>query len=159
MGRRKNLPQVARLEGNPGKRPVIDDFVEAFGEPFVPEHLCDDAQGCLEVIKRSMPPKVYSALDSFLLAAFAKAWAVHKEAAHKIAAPDFEWIVTSQRGQLQPNPWLRVLDKQALIMASLGDRLGLNPKARAGIKLPAEQPRNKFEGLLGQSGSSRSLNA
>lgn len=60
----------------------------------------------------------------------------------------------SERGNQQPNPWLRTLDKQAALLASLGDRLGLNPRARADLKLPAEKPRSKFDGLIGQSASS-----
>jgi hypothetical protein len=44
------------------------------------------------------------------------------------------------------------------MLASLGDRLGLDPKSRAGLKLPgAKQRKSKFAGLLGP-GSSRSLN-
>ncbi len=59
------------------------------GEPFIPEHLSDDARGCIETIKMSMPSNIYSVLDSFILSAFATAWALHKLAAHKINAPDF----------------------------------------------------------------------
>jgi hypothetical protein len=37
-------------------------------------------------------PNVYSALDSFILAAFGTAWAIQKRAAHEINAPGFnEW--------------------------------------------------------------------
>jgi hypothetical protein len=39
-------------------------------------------------------------------------------------------------------------------MASLGDRLGLDPKSRAALKLPnARQQRSKFEGLIGRDPS------
>jgi phage terminase small subunit len=159
-GPRKKLAALSRLDGNPGKRPVEEFGIEAQGEPFVPEHLDDDAQGCIEVIKRSMPPRVYSALDSFILAAFATAWSLHKRAVGEINKPGFVWIVKSARGGDQPNGWLRVLNSQAQLMASLGDRLGLDPKARAALKLPdAKQQRSKFAGLIGQNGSSRSLSA
>lgn len=40
---------------------------------------------------------VYSALDSFILLAFAKAWALHKRAAHEIGAPGFQWTTASKR--------------------------------------------------------------
>ena len=47
---------------------------------------------------------------------------------------------------------------QATIMASLGDRLGLDPKSRAALKLPnARQQKSKFEGLIGQTGLYRPL--
>ena len=86
MGRRKKLAEIDRLEGNPGRRLIEETGVEALGSPFIPEHLSDDARGCIDIIKRSMPSSVYSALDSFLLSAFAMAWATHKRAAHEIGA-------------------------------------------------------------------------
>lgn len=161
-GPRKKLPQLARLEGFPSKSsPPLPDFgVKAEGEVFVPDHLHEDAQACIEVIKASMPPGVYAKTDSFLLAAFGAAWALHKQAAHTISAPGFEHVVENKRtGAQQPNPWIKILNTQAEKLASLGDRLGLDPRARAGLKLPAERPRSKFDGLVGQTGSSHSLNA
>lgn len=155
-GPRKKLPQLSKLDGNPGRRPIEDFGIEAQGEPFVPEHLSDDAQGCIEVIRRSMPPKVYSALDSFLLAAFGHAWSVHKAAVLEMNQPDFQWLVATARG-VQANPWIKIVNSQAQLLASLGDRLGLDPKARAALKLPAaRQQRSKFDGLIGQTGSSPS---
>ena len=130
-------PAVVRiLEGNPGKRPIDLSGVEASGEPFIPEHLPDDARGCIEVIQKSMPPSVYSALDSFLLAAFAMAWVIHKRAAHEIGNRDFAFTVPGSTGSQVPSPWIKILNQQATILASLGDRLGLDPKSRAALKLP-----------------------
>jgi hypothetical protein len=86
----KKPAAIRRLEGNPGHRLIEDSGIEALGAPFTPEHLSDDARGCIEVIQQSMPSSVYSALDSFLLSAFGVAWALHKEASLKVAAPDFE---------------------------------------------------------------------
>lgn len=154
-GPRKKLPQLDRLDGNPGKRGELPDFgIETVGDVFIPDHLHEDAQGCIEVIKACMPPNLYARVDTFVLAAFATAWATHKQAAHTVSSPEFEWIVVSERGSQQPNPWIRILNSQAMLLASLGDRLGLNPRARADLKLPAEKPRNKFDGLIGQRGSS-----
>ena len=146
-------PAVIRaLEGNPGKRVIDASGIEGLGEPFVAEHLMDDARGCIEVIKQSMPKKVYSALDSFLLAAFGMAWAIHKMAAHKISDPSFQAVYQiNEYGALAHSPWLGVLNKQAMMMASLGDRLGLDPRSRSALKLPgARQQKSKFAGLIGQ---------
>jgi phage terminase small subunit len=150
------------LEGYPCKEAFNDVGIEALGEPFIPEHLSDDARGCIEMIMRSMPDKVYSALDSYLLAAFGTAWALHKMAAHKVNDPKFKVVhEVNGAGALAQSPWLAVLNKQAMIMASLGDRLGLNPAGRAALKLPgARQQRSQFAGLLGQTAllsSSRNL--
>ena len=57
MGRRKKLAEIDRLEGNPGRRFIEETGIEALGSPFIPEHLSDDARGCIEVIKQSMPGK------------------------------------------------------------------------------------------------------
>ena len=162
MGKRGPRPKLAalsKLDGNPGKRVIEESGIEALGEPFIPEHLSDDARGCIEVVKQSMPSSVYSALDSFILSAFATAWALHKLAAHKINDPEFEHVFTvGDGGAEMQSPWLAILNKQAALMATLGDRLGLDPKSRAALKLPgAKQKKSKFAGLLGQTGSSPSL--
>ena len=159
-GPRKKLSAIEALEGNPGKRAIEASGVEGLGEPFVAEHLMDDARGCIEVIKQSMPTKVYSALDSFHLAAFGMAWAIHKKAALEISNPEFVWVVLNSAGSQTPSPWIKILNSQAEKMASLGDRLGLDPKSRAALKLPsARQQKSKFEGLVGRRPSSPSLNA
>ena len=153
-GPRKKLPEMERLDGNPGKRAFVDPEVNALGDVFVPEHLHEDAQACIEVIRHSMPPKVYAALDSFLLSGFATAWAVHKRAAHEVSNPEFEWTVLNGAGSLAKNPWLTILSSALRDMMAAGDRLGLDPKARAALRLPAEQPASKFGGLTGRATSS-----
>lgn len=158
-GPRKKLAKLEIMEGKPGKRAVVDLGVEGLGEVFIPEHLPDDAVGCIEVVKASMPAGVYAKLDSFILAAFAMAWSEHKHAAHIVSAPDFQRIITNSAGNPVINPWLKHLNQQALIMASLGDRLGLDPKARQNLRLPAEAPKSKFGGLIGRQGLSASLNS
>jgi P27 family predicted phage terminase small subunit len=152
MGRRKKLAEIDRLEGNPSRRLIEKAGVEALGTPFIPEHLSHDARGCINIIKQSMPSSVYSALDSFLLSAFAMAWATHKRATHEIGMPGFQWTTASKRGSPQASPWIRIANQQAGIMAALGDRLGLDPKSRAALKLPdAKQRKSKFAGLTGAS--------
>ena len=150
---------VRRLEGNPGKRLIEESGIEALGEPFIAEHLMDDARGCVEVIRTSMPSRIYSALDSFHPAAFGMARSIHKKASLEISNPDFEWTVTNSAGSQVASPWIKILNGQAAIMVSLGDRLGLDPKSRAALKLPgARQKRSRFEGLIAQAGLSRPLN-
>lgn len=158
-GPRKKLSKIEKLEGNPGKRAVVDLGIDGLGEVFIPDHLPDDAAGCIDIIKSGMPPGVYSKLDSFLLSAFAMAWTEHKRAAHEVASPAFERVVLNAAGNQVLNPWLKHLNQQAMLMASLGDRLGLDPKARQGLRLPSEKPQSKFGGLVARQGSSASLNS
>jgi phage terminase small subunit len=156
-GPKPKLPEQDRLDGNPSRRVIEDSGIEALGEPFIPEHLSDDARGCIECIKASMPPNVYSALDSYILSAFSTAWALHKLAAHKINDPAFEHVISvGDNGAEAQSPWLAILNRQAALMAALGDRLGLDPKSRAALRLPGpKQRRSKFDGLLGKDSHSR----
>ena len=83
------------------------------------------------------------------------AWFVHKRAAHEIGNPDFAFTVPGSTGAQVPSPWIKILNQQAAILASLGDRLGLDPKSRTALKLPsARQQRSKFDGLIGRAGLS-----
>jgi phage terminase small subunit len=148
----KKPAAIKRLEGNPGQYPIAEIGIEALGEPFTPEHLMDDAAGVITVIKTSMPSSVYSALDRFLLSAFAMAWAIHKRAALEISARDFQLLhEVNGNGTLAQSPWISILNKQAVILAALSDRLGLDPKSRAQLRLPtARQKKSKFDGLIGR---------
>ena len=97
-----------------------------------------------------MPPNVYSVLDTFALSAFATAWAIHKKATLVISHPQFQYIEQSKRGAGIESAWIKMQRQQAALMASLGDRLGLDPKSRAAFKMPdARQQKSKFAGLLG----------
>jgi hypothetical protein len=58
-------------------------------------------------------------------------------------------FLAAARGAPIENAWPRILNKQAAIMAALGDRLGLDPKSRAALKLPTSPQRSKFASLLG----------
>lgn len=156
-GPRKKLPQLAKLEGNPGKRAIDAIGLQATGEAFAPAHLHEDAAACFELIKSSMPPDTYAKVDTFALAAFATAWAWHKRATHEANSPTFTPIVVGSKGQEQPNPWFKILKAMSEEMRTWGDRLGLDPKSRASLKLPDEKPKSKFDGLIGQQGSSPSL--
>ena len=150
-GPRPELPEVQRLKGNPGKRAARPSGPSAKGQPFVAAHLHPDAKACVDLIQASMPPATYAALDGFILASFATAWALHKEAveslADRVSNPAVE---VGSTGNRVPSPWVKIVNQQAQIMASLGDRLGLDPKARAALRVGGEDKlKSKFEGLIG----------
>lgn len=104
-GRRKKLPSIEKMDGSPGKRrkAVFNEAiaVDALGEPFVPEHLDDDARGCIEVIRQSMPLRVYSALE--------------------VSNPDFRWLVVNGSGSEAPSP--RIGRDTQFLELSKGHRL------------------------------------
>lgn len=158
MGRPRKAPDERRLDGNPGKRPIPVELFTPERAAFVPEHLHDDAQGCAEHVIRCFKTKHITAPDSYVLAAFATAWAWHKAAAHAMNAPDFEAVVQGSKGPI-PNPWFKILDAQARVMLAYAPKLYLTPADRAGLKGGADQPPSKFDGLIGRPGSSPSLSS
>jgi phage terminase small subunit len=155
-GPSKKNPILEALEGFPGKSVIEESGIAGIGEPFIHEHLMDDARACVEVIKTSMPKRVYSKLDTFNLASFAMALAMDKKAANEIGNPNFEWIIENGNGSKIPSPWIKILNAQASLIVSVGDRLGLDPASRASLKVPKEQKRSKFDGLIGQTELSNS---
>jgi len=113
----------------------------------------------MEVVMASMPEKVFSQADTFTLAAFAQAWAIHKRACQELMVPGFQYVVETRDGRQTSNRWIKILNEQSKVMAALGDRLGLNPKARVGIRLPSERQTSRFGSLIEPIKSSPSLNA
>lgn len=147
-GRHRKHPEIRRLEGNPGKRPIDDLLIVAEGEPFAPDHLDDEATACLEMIARHMPPGVYATVDTYVLSAFATAWAIHRRASLELQAQAL--VVRGAKGGEVANPFVAIVNSQARIMASLASRLCLDPIARMALRVPdAKRPRSKFDGLLG----------
>jgi P27 family predicted phage terminase small subunit len=148
-GRHPKHPEIRRLEGNPGKRPIGQPPIAPGGAPFGFDHLSGDAKACMEVIWASLPPGVLTRPDSYLIAAYATAWAAHKRAS--IALRDHQsLVVKGSRATGTASPLLRIINSQARLMASLGARLGLDPASRMAIRVPdATEPPSKFESLLG----------
>lgn len=158
MGRPRKSPDDRRLEGNRSKSPIPVDIFVPEGAPFVPEHLSDDAQACIEHIVRCFKTKRLSGPDTYALSAFAVAWAWHKAATHEMNAPGFEPVIKNVQGNLVPNPWFTVLNTQAKVMLAYATKLYLTPVDRAGLATSlTEKPKSKFDGLLGEQTESSPL--
>lgn len=155
-GRKPKPAELRRLEGNPGHRPINDDTPQTIGKPECPAYLKDYAFKVWGKIVGSMPEKVYSPADEELLAAYCVAAAMHREAVQRIG--EMGAVIVGESGAPYQNPWTGILNTQATKMATIGSRLGLDPAARATLRVPKdEKPKSKFEGLVafpgGQSGS------
>jgi phage terminase small subunit len=153
-GRPRKSPDERMLDGNPSRTPIPVDVFVPEGAPFVPEHLSEDAQACAEYILRCFKTKRMTGPDSYALSAFATAWAWHKAATHAMNSPDFMPVVVGSTGNEVPSPWFKILNEQARVMLAFAPKLYLTPADRAGLRGATEQPKTKFEGLLGHSASS-----
>lgn len=148
-GPRPETPEIQALKGNPGKRRKRPPSIVPDGAVFIPSYLEGDALDCFNLILGAMPPGTYAATDTGSVAVYAVAWADHKRAteALKTEPP----LVPGAKGGLVKNPWFGIRSDAARIMMSMGDRLGLDPKARAALSMPEEKKVSKFSGLVGQS--------
>ncbi|MCA6098854.1 phage terminase small subunit P27 family [Bradyrhizobium sp. WSM 4400] len=147
-GRRPETPEMQALKGNPGKRAKRPPSIRPSGDVYIPNYLQGDARDCFEMIVAAMPPSTYASTDVGGIAVYATAWADHKKATEALLVEPS--IVPGSTGNLQPNPWYKIKNEAARIMMAMGDRLGLDPKARAAIALPQDKPKSKFAGLIGQ---------
>ncbi|MGC0054539.1 phage terminase small subunit P27 family [Ochrobactrum sp. MYb15] len=148
-GPRPETPEIQALKGNPGKRKKRAPSIRPNGDVYIPNYLDDDARECFEMIVSAMPPSTYSATDAGGIAVYAAAWADHKRATE--ALKTLPALVPGSTGNLSVNPWFKIKNEAARIMMAMGDRLGLDPKSRAGLVTPEEKPKSKFAGLIGQS--------
>ena len=148
-GPRHETPEMQALKGNPGKRKKRPPSVKASGDVYIPNYLDDDARQCFEMIVAAMPPGTYAATDTGGIAVYAAAWSDHKRATEALKTEPA--LVPGSTGNLTVNPWFKIKNEAARIMMSMGDRLGMDPKARAALALPEEKKQSKFAGLIGQS--------
>lgn len=155
MGKRGPQPKpqtIKQLEGNPGKQKLNASAPVASGAPACPAHLKGYAVTVWRRIISSMPPTLYAACDSQLLAAYCVAADMHKRAVEALAKNGGE-VATGANGAPYQNPWVSIQNKQAQILATLGSRLGLDPAARSGLNLPGTgKPAGKFGDLIAIKG-------
>lgn len=158
MGKRGPKPkplELRRLEGNPSARPMNEDAPAATGRPTPPDYLSAYARRVWDRIVGSMPEKVYTAADQDLLAAYCVQSDLHRSAVEQANREGA--VIPNEEGRPFVNPCIKVLNEAARQMTSIGSRLGLDPAARATLRVPKEdKPKSKFEGLVafpgGQTG-------
>jgi P27 family predicted phage terminase small subunit len=141
------------LEGNPGKTKLPTDYVEPVGDVRRPDHIDGYAAEVWERVVAAMPPGVYKATDTGLLAAYCLACARQRDAVYRVK---LEGEVITVNGQYGPkpvrNPWAVMLTEANAQIASLGTKLGLDPIARESIKAPKNPGSGKFGALVGING-------
>jgi len=158
-GRKKKPDEIKRLEGNPGKRPLNGSAPMPTGCAAKPPYVTGHAAAVWDQITSSMPPNLYTAVDSVVLAAFCVASGQYRTATETLAAEGLT-VVSAVSGDEKPHPALQAQTKALTAISLLGARLGLDPSSRASIVMPrAAKLANKFEGLLGVKSESKKAGA
>jgi P27 family predicted phage terminase small subunit len=140
MGKRGPKPTPTKEKqrlGNPGKRPLNENEIQPDGTPEAPGYLDDYASKLFNRIIVAMADGVYTACDTEVLAAYCAACSLHRRAIENVRA--YGEMIDDKI-----NPWVKEQRHQAQLIATLGTRLGLDPTARASIKVPEKKPKGKF---------------
>ena len=140
------------LDGNPARRPLNKAAAAARGLPECPPYLGAYGQEVWARLLASMPPQLYGAADTEILAAYCDAVEMRLAAVMKIQRGGELLDATPGQRAKDPSAWFAVAAQQASLIAKLGSKLGLDPAARSSINLPSAQQASKFGNLITISG-------
>lgn len=129
---RKPVPAVLRdLHGNPGKRAVPDE-PEGVGDLWAPPSYMDEEQRAQwDYVVDHAPPGLLTGTDRDILAAFVNACVEYQKAV--LSVRSMGQVVKTRDGNAIQNPFLGIMNRQALLMKTFGSELGFSPAARASL--------------------------
>jgi phage terminase small subunit len=148
-GRKPKSNVIRLLEGNPGKRPIVDDEIIVETPPQKPAVVAANpvASDEWERVLSIMPPNLYSAAHEGVLAAHALAWSMLCKSQEAIASHGI--TVESPRGRIA-NPAVKTWKISIDTLHRTTALLGLHPGAKLNIPKRGETPfSGRFAGLLG----------
>jgi P27 family predicted phage terminase small subunit len=122
------------LHGNPSHK-NLDDIEEPrargpLGPP--PSWLDEDARQVWLDLQEVMPLGIIASCDLPTMCAYCNSVALHRRAAIKLRETGGAVIRNHDRDLIK-NPWLFVLDRQAMLILRFSAELGLSPVARASM--------------------------
>jgi P27 family predicted phage terminase small subunit len=132
-GGRKRVPTVLReLHGNPRQHAIPQDEPEGVGDIWAPPSWFDDAQReQWHYAVDHAPPGLLTGTDRETLVVWCCACVEYAKAVLRVRADG--QVVTTKAGNVIQNPYLSVMNRQALIMLKAGGEMGFSPSARASL--------------------------
>jgi P27 family predicted phage terminase small subunit len=135
MGKRgpKKIPTVLKeLHGNPGKRALPVDEPDGVGDLWAPPAWFDDEQrDQWNYAIDHAPPGLLTGTDREVLVVWVVACVEHAKAAQEVRK--LGQVVKTKDGNAIQNPFLPIVNRQALIMLKAGSEMGFSPAARASL--------------------------
>jgi len=128
----KTLPAVLKqLHGNPGKRRLNDaDEPQGVGELWAPPpHFDDELRDQWHYALDHAPPGLLTGTDRGMLIVWVAACVEHARALVEVRRHG--QVVKTKDGNAIQNPYLGVMNRQALMMIRAAAELGFSPAARA----------------------------
>lgn len=130
---RKPAPLVLKeLHGNPGKRALPVDEPEGVGDLWSPPAYMDDEQRAQwHYAVDHAPPGLLTGTDRDILAAWCNACVEYARAVLEVRK--IGQVVKTKGGNAIQNPFMGIMNRQAMLMVKLGSELGFSPAARASL--------------------------
>lgn len=135
------------LNGNPGKRPLNKNEPLPAGELIdPPDHLSDPQKEAWRYAVENAPRGLMKLLDQSVLETWCVAQVLHRAANDQVTR--YGMIVKTPTGAWIQNPYLSILNKQALIMLKASGEMGFTPASRTKVQVePDKKGSNPFEDL------------
>ena len=135
MGKRgpKMIPTLLKeLHGNPGKRRLPVDEPKGVGDLWAPPAYMDDEQReQWHYVVDHAPPGLLTGTDREILATFVNACVEYQRAVLEVRK--IGQVVKTRDGNAIQNPFLGIMNRQALLISRFGSELGFSPAARASL--------------------------
>lgn len=130
---RKPKPTLLRaLHGNPGKRPLPVNEPDGVGDLWAPPGWFDAEQReQWDYAVAHAPPGLLTGTDREVLVIWCVASVEHARAVAQVRT--MGQVVKTRDGNAIQNPFLPIVNKQAMIMLKAGSELGFSPAARASL--------------------------
>lgn len=148
MGKRgpKTQPLMLKeLHGNPGDHALPTDVPEGVGALWAPPDWFDELQRAQwDYALENAPPGLLTGTDREVLAIWCVAAVEHARAAQEVRKRG--QVVKTRDGNVIQNPFLPIVNRQALIMMRAGAEMGFSPSARMSLGAPPEPATGRYIG-------------
>jgi P27 family predicted phage terminase small subunit len=141
-GRKPKPRFLKELSGNPGHRPLPTDEPEGVGDLWAPPSYMDAEQReQWHYVVDHAPPGLLTGTDRDILAVFCNACVEYRRAVVQVRAMGQvvkTGVVTDKDGNTSggnviQNPFLGIMNRQALLLNRFGAECGFSPAARASL--------------------------
>lgn len=131
-GRKPKPTVLKQLHGNPGKRAIALDEPEGVGDLWSPPAWFDAEQReQWHYAVDHAPPGLLTGTDREVLAIWCVACVEHAKAAQEVRK--LGQVVKTKDGNAIQNPFMGIMNRQAMVMLKAGSEMGFSPAARASL--------------------------
>jgi P27 family predicted phage terminase small subunit len=147
---------IKQLHGNPHDHALPSDVPEGVGELWTPpDYFNDEQRAQWDYALENAPPGLLTATDREILVTWCLAAVLRARAAREIHRLGL--VVKTKDGNAIQNPFLSILNRQALIMMRCGGEMGFSPSARMALGTSPNAAGGRYIG--GGHGGGESLEA